>query len=72
MTAIVFTVHSVTNGTEVVSATVNGDEVQATVAAFEAELVSDHYGTLRLKFTGKEIDEAKAKFVVDEELTWVV
>jgi hypothetical protein len=70
MASIVFTVHSVTNGTETVSATVNGEEVQATVAAFEVELVSDHYGTLRLKFTGKEIDEAKKKFEVDEILTW--
>lgn len=69
---IKFKVHSVTPSSENVTATVNGEQVNATVGAVQVELVSDHYGSLILKFVGSEAEEAKNAFTVDAVKVWSI
>lgn len=69
---IKFKVHSVTPSAENVTATVNGEQVIASVPAVQVELVSDHYGSLILKFVGSEAEEAKKTFSVDAVKTWSI
>ncbi len=69
---IYFTTHGVTESTENVTANVNGELVPATIAAVEVELVSDHYGSLKLKFVGSESAEAKKVFTPGSVHEWTL
>lgn len=67
-----FTVHSVTPSSENASVDFNGEQIVATVPAVQVELVSDHYGSLILKFVGSEAEEAKKAFTVNAVKTWSI
>lgn len=67
-----FTVHSVTPSSKNATVDFNGEQVVATIPAVEVELVSDHYGSLILKFVGSEAEEAKSAFVKDAVKVWSI
>lgn len=67
-----FTVHQVDDVRETIQADVGGQMVPAVVEGVEVTLVSDHYGSLVLKFIGAEATEARAAFVVDDVKTWTI
>jgi len=69
---IKFTVHSVEPSSDIVEAEVNGQTLRATIDALEVEMTSDHYGSLKLRFIGAEIQEAKALFEVDSTYVWTL
>jgi hypothetical protein len=69
---ITFTVHGVQTVSQNIDAIVGGETIPAVIEAFSVELVSDHYGSLTLQFTGSEKDEAKAKFVQGNTVTWTI
>lgn len=69
---IKFTVHTAGASTENVTAEVNGQQLRAAIDAFEVELISDHYGALKLRFIGAAVEEAKEKFKVDSVHVWSV
>jgi len=69
---IVFTVHTVQVVGQNIVADVGGEKISAVINALEVELISDHHGTLTLRFVGSEKDDAEQKFVVDSKHTWTV
>lgn len=72
MVDIKFTVASVVKVPQNINVDVGGSSVPAIIEALEVELVSDHYGVLRLRFVGGEVAEAQETFAVDAKLTWTV
>ncbi len=67
-----FTVHSAIVTGQSVMANVNGQNIPATIECLEVELLSDLHGSLRLRFSGIEKDEATKLFVVDSKHTWTL
>ena len=67
-----FLVHRAHESTASKSVEVNGEVISATIPIFEVELVSTHdgSGTYTHRFVGKDVTEAKEKFVTGEIVTF--
>lgn len=65
-----FTVHRTNDSTVNKTVSLNGEDLSASVAAFEVELVSlvSGCGTYTHRFIGKEIEEAKQLFIQGQEV----
>lgn len=62
---LVYNVHSANDTTVGVDATVNGEDMQVSVACFEVELTSSNrlMGTITWRFIGADIADAKKKYI---------
>ena len=66
-----YVVHNVSEAPKAVTATVNGEDISATITALVVELTSadGKHGSLTLRFVGSEVEEAKETFIVDKTVT---
>ena len=74
MLKIKFRVHDVNVVPRKTVGKVSGEDMSVTVDSLEVQLVAadSMHGSLRLDFTGADIEVAKATFQKDAEFTWTI